>query len=173
VLRDFSKVLALAVDLAALEGSGSAGQPTGISTTAGIGAVTGTSLAYAGVVEFQTDVAAGNALDMGSAYVTTPAVASLMLQRQRFSSTDTPLWTGNVLDGQMAGFRATTTTQLTAASMIFGDFSQVVIGEWGMFEIAMNPYANFPAGITGIRGMQTIDIGVRQAAAFSRATSIT
>jgi HK97 family phage major capsid protein len=173
VLRDFSKVLALAVDLAALEGSGSAGQPTGISATAGIGAVTGTSLPYAGVVEFQTDVAAGNALDLGSAYVTTPAVASLMMQRQRFSSTDTPLWTGNVLDGQMAGFRATTTTQLTAASMIFGDFSQVVIGEWGMFEIAMNPYANFPAGITGIRGMQTIDIGVRQAAAFSRATSIT
>lgn len=173
VLRDFSKVLALAVDLAALEGSGASGQPTGISTTPSIGAVTGTSLAYAGIVEFQTDVATGNALDLGSAYVTTPAVAGLLMQRQRFSSTDTPLWTGNVLDGQMAGFRATTTTQMTAASMIFGDFSQVVIGEWGMFEIAMNPYANFPAGITGIRGMQTIDIGVRQAAAFSRATSIT
>ena len=57
--------------------------------------------------------------------------------------------------------------------MTFGDFSQVVIGEWGLFELAMNPYANFPAGITGIRAIQSVDVGIRQAAAFSRATSIT
>jgi HK97 family phage major capsid protein len=173
VMNDLTRVIALAVDLAGLQGSGSAGQPTGISGTAGIGSVTGTSLAYAGVVEFQTDVAAGNALSTGSAYVTTPAVAGLLMGRQRFSSTDTPLWVGSVLDGQMGGFGATTTTQITAASMIFGDFSQVLIAEWGMFELAMNPYASFVAGITGIRAMQSIDVGVRQAAAFSRATSIT
>jgi HK97 family phage major capsid protein len=173
VMNDLTKVIGLAIDLAGLEGSGASGQPTGISATAGIGSVTGTSLAYAGVVEFQTDVAAGNALSTGSAYVTTPAVAGLLMQRQRFASTDTPLWSGSVLDGQMAGFGATTTTQVTAASMVFGDFSQVVIAEWGMLELAMNPYANFAAGITGIRAMQSVDVGIRQAAAFSRATSIT
>lgn len=37
----------------------------------------------------------------------------------------------------------------------------------------MNPYASFATGITGIRAMQTVDVGIRQAAAFSRATSIT
>jgi hypothetical protein len=42
-----------------------------------------------------------------------------------------------------------------------------------MLELAMNPYANFAAGITGIRAMQSVDVGIRQAAAFSRATSIT
>ena len=173
VMNDLAKVLALAIDLAACEGSGSSGQPTGISATAGIGSVTGTSLDYADVVEFQTDAAAGNALADGCAYLTTPAVAGLLMQRQRFSSTDTPLWMGSVLDGQMAGYRATTTTQITAASMIFGDFSQVVIGEWGMLEIALNPYASFTAAITGIRAIQSVDIGIRQAAAFSRATSIT
>jgi hypothetical protein len=95
------------------------------------------------------------------------------MQRQRFSGTDTPLWTGSVLDGQVAGFRGTTTTQVTAASMTFGDFEQVVIGEWGLLEIALNPYANFTSAITGIRAMQSVDVGIRQAAAFSRATSIT
>lgn len=173
VLNDFARVIALAIDLAALEGSGASGQPSGISVTAGIGSVTGTSLAYAGVVEFQTDVAGGNALTPNCAYVTTPTVAGVLSQRQRFTSTDTPLWTGNVLEGQMGGFLATTTTQVTAASMVFGDFSQVVIGEWGMFELALNPYASFAAGITGIRAMQSVDVGIRQAAAFSRATSIT
>lgn len=173
VMNDLARVIALAIDLAALEGSGASGQPTGIASTAGIGSVTGTTLAYAGIVEFQTDVAAGNALTPNCAYVTTPAIAGLLMQRQRFSSTDTPLWTGSVLDGQMGGFGATTTTQVTAASMTFGDFSQVVIGEWGMFELALNPYAAFATGISGIRAMQSVDVGIRQAAAFSRATSIT
>ena len=173
VMNDLARVIAIAIDLAALEGSGASGQPTGISQTAGIGSVTGTSLAYAGVLEFQSDVAGGNALAENCAYVTTPAVAALLAARQRFASTDTPLWEGNLLDGRMSGFRAVSTLQVTAASMIFGDFSQVIVGDWGRLEIAMNPYANFQAAITGIRAIQTVDVGVRYAAAFSRATSIT
>lgn len=173
VMNDLVAVLARAIDLAALEGTGASGQPAGISVTAGIGSVTGTSLAYAGVIEFQSDVAAANALAPGCAYVTTPAVAALLKGRQRFTSTDTPLWQGNILDGNIEGFRAQTTTAITAASMVFGDFSSVVIGEWGMLELAMNPYANFQAAITGIRAIQTVDVGIRYAGAFSRATSIT
>lgn len=173
VMNDLAKVLAIAIDLAAFEGSGASGQPLGISGASGIGSVTGTSIAYAGVIEFQTDVAGSNALAANCAYVTTPAVAALLAQRQRFTSTDSPLWEGNILDGKVLGFNAKSTLQLTAASMIFGDFSQVVIGEWGMLEIALNPYANFAAAITGVRAIQTVDVGVRIGAAFSRATSIT
>jgi HK97 family phage major capsid protein len=173
VMNDLARVIGIAIDLAGFEGSGASGQPTGISATAGIGSVTGTTLAYAGVLEFQTDVAGANALTEACAYVTTPAVAALLSARQRFTSTDTPLWQGNLLDGQMCGFRAASTLQVTAASMVFGDFSQVVIGEWGMLELALNPYANFASAISGIRAIQTVDVGVRQAGAFSRATSIT
>lgn len=173
VINDLTRVLALAIDLAALQGTGTGGQPTGIANTAGIGSVTGTTLGLPGIIEFQTDVAAGNALTSNSAYVTTPNVAALLMQRQRFASTDTPLWTGNVLDGNVMGYRATTSTQVTAASMIFGDFSNVVIGEWGFLEIALNPYASFAAAITGIRAIQTVDVAIRQAAAFSRAVTIT
>lgn len=173
VMNDLARVLALSIDLKALEGDGTGGTPTGIANTAGIGAVTGTTLGYAGVIEFQTDVAAANALTPNCAFVTTPTIAGTLMQRQRFSSTDTPLWTGTVLDGQLGGYQATTTTQVTAASMTFGDFEQVVIGEWGFLEIGLNPYANYPAGIVGIRAIQTVDVAIRQAAAFSRATSIT
>lgn len=173
VMDDLAKVMALAIDLAVFEGSGSSGQPSGISVTAGIGSVTGGSLDLADCIEFQTDLAAGNALVDGCAYITTPAVAGLLKGRARISSTDSvTLWQGSVLDGTIEGFRATTSTQLTAASMIFGDFSQAVIAEWGMLEIALNPYAAFPTAITGIRAIQSVDIGIRQAAAFSRATSI-
>lgn len=174
VMGDLAKVLALAIDLAAFEGSGSSGQPTGISQTANIGSVTGGSLDLADIIEFQTDLAGSNALADGCAYVTTPAVAGLLKGRARIASTDSKtIWEGSILDGTVDGFRATSTTQLTAASMIFGDFSQVVIGEWGMLEIALNPYAAFATAITGIRAIQSVDVGIRQAAAFSRSTSIT
>lgn len=170
---DFSKVLALAIDGAAISGSGASGQPTGVISTAGIGAVTGTSLGYAGIVEFQTDVATANALGERSAYLTTPAVAGLLMQRQRFASTDSPLWMGSVLDGLVAGFQASSSTQVPAANMLFGDFSQIIIGNWGVLEIETNPYANFAAGIIGVRAMASVDIGIRQAGAFSLATGIT
>jgi len=49
----------------------------------------------------------------------------------------------------------------------------VIIGEWGTLELAVNPVANFAAGIVGIRAFQSIDVGIRYAGAFARATSIT
>lgn len=170
---DLAKQVALAADLAGLEGSGASGQPTGISNTAGIGSVTGTSLAYAGILEFQTDVATSNVEPMAGGYVTTPAVAALLMARSRFASTDTPLWTGNIWNGQMSGFPAMSSNQPTAASMVFGDWSELVIGEWGVLEVETNPYANFQAGIIGVRAMYTMDVGVRRPFAYSRATSIT
>jgi hypothetical protein len=63
--------------------------------------------------------------------------------------------------------------QLTAASMMFGDWQELVIGEWGVLEVEVNPYANFQAGIIGVRAMYSMDVGVRRPFAFSRATSIT
>jgi HK97 family phage major capsid protein len=173
VMSDLSKVVALAIDAAALSGPGTGGQPTGITATGGIGAVTGTTLGYAGIVEFQTDVANSNALAANCGYVTTPTVAGLLKARQRFTSTDTPIWQGNILDGEIEGFKAMSSLQMAAASMIFGDFSQVIIGEWGMLEIAMNPYASFTAAITGVRAIQTCDVGIRIPGAFSLATTIT
>ena len=173
VMGDLAKVLALGIDLAGLEGSGSSGQPSGISVTSGIGSFTGTSLDYAALLNAQADVAAANALTPGCAYVTTPTVASLLAARTRFSSTNTPLWDGNLLDANVVGYRGMTTNAVTAATAIFGDFSQVIIGEWGTLELALNPYASFTAGIVGVRAFQSVDIGIRIAGAFSRSTSIT
>lgn len=172
IMDDLAQVLAVAIDAAAINTGGS-GAPVGILGTSGIGSVTGTSIDLAKILEFQTDVAGANALNANCAYLTTPAVAALLAQRQKFSSTDTPLWTGNILDGNVLGFKGVTSLQVPAATMIFGDFSQVVQAEWGALEIASNPYANFAAGITGIRAFYTCDVGVRVAGAFSAASSIT
>lgn len=173
VTEDLSQVVAIAADLAVLNGSGASGQPTGIINTAGIGSVTGTTLGYAGILEFQTDVASSNVRPASGGYVTTPTVAALMLQRQRFTSTDTPLWNGNVWDGQMSGFKAMSSNQVPSGNMLFGDWNEVIVAEWGVLEVEVNPYANFQAGIIGIRAIYSMDVGVRRPFAFSLATSIT
>lgn len=171
VMSDLAASVALAADLAVLNGSGASGQPTGIINTAGIGSVTGTSLAYAGIIEFQTDVAAANV--SGNGYVTTPAVAGLLKQRVKFSGTASPLWDGRLEDAVVDGYRGMSSNQMPSANMIYGDWSKVVIGEWGVLEVQVNPYANFQAGIIGVRALYTMDVGVRYAGAFSLATSIT
>jgi HK97 family phage major capsid protein len=173
VTDDLAQVVALAADLSVLSGSGASGQPTGLTTVSGTGSVTGTSLAYAGILEFQTDVATSNVVPARGGYVTTPAVAGLLMARSRFANTDTPLWVGNLWDGQMAGFPAMSSNQIGAATAIFGDWQEVVVGEWGVLEVEVNPYANFQAGIIGVRAMYSLDVGIRRPFAFSIATSIT
>ena len=173
VTSDLARVGGLGIDSAVLAGSGASGQPTGITNTAGIGSVTGTSLGYAGVLEFQTDIATANVLPQAAGYATTPTVAALMMQRVKFASTASPLWEGNLWDGTMAGFQAMSSNQMAAGSMLFGDWSSVVVAEWGVLEIEVNPFANFQAGIVGVRAMVSMDCGLRYPAAFSLATTIT
>ncbi len=173
VMSDLAQSVGLAVDLAALSGSGASGQPTGITATSGVGSVTGTSLAYAGMLEFQTDI--GNALQSGASlgYVTTGAVAALLAARVKFSSTASPLWDGSLLNADVCGFPGMSSAQMASATMIFGDWAQLVIAEWGSLAIEVNPYANFQAGIIGVRALYAVDVGVRIPSAFSVATSIT
>ncbi len=173
VNRDLSAIVALAVDQAAINGSGASGQPTGIINTAGIGSVTGTSIAYAGILEFQTDVASNNVQPVRGGYATTAAVAALLMQRVKFSSTASPLWEGNVWDGNVAGFPAMSSAQIPSANILFGDWNECVIGEWGVLEVEVNPYANFQAGIIGVRALYSVDVAVRRPFAFSLATSVT
>jgi HK97 family phage major capsid protein len=170
---DLARVVGLAVDLAGISGPGTAGQPTGITGVTGVGTAnpgTTTNLSYADMIRFQSTVAAGNAFMPGFGYVTTPTVAGFLMGKPRFTNSDTPIWQGNILDGQVVGAPAMTSLQIGSGTVLAGDFSQVVIGEWGVLEIEANPYAQFQAGIVGIRALYTVDIGVRYGAAFALGT---
>lgn len=171
VMTDLAAQVALAVDRAGLNGSGASGQPTGIINTGGIGAFTGTSITHALLLNSQTDLAVANTLTEGCGYVSHPLATELLMTRQRWTGTDTPLWTGNMLNGQCIGYRAMTSNQMPASRLLFGDFSQVVVGEWGVLELAVNPVENFLAGIIGLRAMYSVDIGIRYAGAFSYAAN--
>lgn len=173
VTDDLASVVAIAADLSVLNGSGASGQPTGIIQTPGIGSVTGTTIDYAKTLEFQTDVAASNVVPVSGGYVTTPLVAAIMMGRVKFANTATPLWDGNIWNGSVCGFPGMSSNQMPSASLLFGDWQEVVVGEWGVLEVEVNPYANFQAGIIGVRAMYSLDVGVRRPFAFSYSSSTT
>ena len=133
--------------------------------------VTGSSIAFAGILEFQTDI--GNALSQSCGYVTTPAVAALLKARVEISSTYSPLWVGSLLDGTVTGMRAMTSAQVSSGYILFGDWAQVIMAEWGSLAVEVNPYANFQAGIIGVRALYAMDAGLRIPGAFSVASSVT
>jgi len=172
LLKDISGELRRAVDAALIGGTGAAGQPTGIVTQAA-GAFTGTSLDFAKLLDAQSDLAANNALTEGCAYVTTPTVAALLAARVRFASTASPLWDGSLTRGTVLGHTAISSTSVPSGTAIFGDFSQVVLGEWGGLEVTSNPFQDFSRGLISVRAWYTCDVGVRCPGSFSVATGCT
>jgi hypothetical protein len=96
-----------------------------------------------------------------------------MMARQRFTGTDSPLWQGAFGDGNIAGCRAIASGSVPASTAVFGHWTSLVIGLWAGLTIEINPYAGFTTGVLGMRALLACDIGVRRAADFSVATSIT
>lgn len=168
VMTDLARVLAQSADLAALAGTGTGGEPTGIINTTGIGTFgTVNAMEYADILEAQTDLASFNALRPGCAYVADPTTAGLLMGRSRFANTDTPLWDGSLLDANMGGFPALATNQMSANTMLFGWWPSVIIGEWGVLELQTNPYSDFTRGLSAIRAWYTMDVALRYPQAFT------
>lgn len=185
VRDDLAKVLAIAIDLAAIKGTGSSGQPTGVLNTSGIGSVAlgtnGAAPTWASVVNLWKEVAIDNA-DMGTlSYMTNAAAVAKMLVTPKQSSGVEGNFIANRRD-ELAGFPMWMTNQvpsnLTKASgsslsaMIFGNWAELLIGEWGVLDILTDPYTGGAAGTLRIRLLMTVDLGVRHAQSFSAITDM-
>ena len=180
VKRDLASVIALEVDRAAIHGTGTAPQPRGIVATSGIGSVAGgtngAAPTYANIVALETAVAVSNA-DIGSlAYLTNTRVRGL-LKRTFVNTTggETPVFTQ---DGMMNGYRAAVTNQVSntltkgtsvgnCSAIIFGNFSDLIIGMWGGLDLTVDPYTFSTSGTIRIVAMQDVDVAVRNAASFA------
>lgn len=174
LLSDLAQQVAIAADAGALAGDGTGGAPTGITNTAGIGAFTGTALDYAAVLDAQVDVVKANAMLGGLGYVFDPDTTAKLMTRVKFSGTASPIWAGNILEtNDCAGLRGMTSNQVAANSGIFGAWATLVMAEWGVLELAVNPNQNFAAGTTGLRAWYTMDVGLRYAGAFSATSGVT
>ena len=173
--RQLALGMAAGVDLAMLVGLGGA-QPLGNTNTPGINTIVGTALDRAKAIDFQTQAANANAIiDPNSqAYITTPTVAALLAGRQEFTGVATTLWGGSIVKGKVVGTDARSTKAMTAGSMVFGDFSQSALIEFGAMAIAVNSSdTNFNKGVIAIRALWMLDVIVTEPKSFTLASSVT
>ena len=164
VTSDIARVMALAIDYAILEGDG-VNKPLGVVNVTGVSTSTIASAGsptYAELVEFETDIDTSNALTGNLAYVTTPAVKGNLKTTAKDSGSGIFLLDGGVANG----YPVATSTQLTANRIIFGNFSDVIIGNWGVLDIGMDESTLSASGGKVIRAFQDVDSAVRHAESF-------
>jgi HK97 family phage major capsid protein len=182
VRRLLAEDIALGIDYAALHGSGSNDQPTGL-TGQGIGSVAGgtNGLAptWAHIVELETDVSVANA-DVGNlAYLTNAKVRGKL--KQIFTNAtygEIPLWTTEGGMGMLNGYRAEVSNQVSStltkgsssgvcSAIFFGNWRELIIALWGGLDLVVDPYSLATTNLTRITANTYADVGVKHAGSFS------
>lgn len=171
VMSDIAAVLARTVDKAIISGTGSAGQPTGILNTTGVTevAMVGANFAWADAVALESLLAEADAPD-AVAYLCRPGIRGTLKTTPKIGTTYPVYLVGD--DNTLNGYPVETTTQMPAATLIYGDFSTVILGEWGILEIEANRHGSgFRAGNIEVRGLQSVDVAVRYPQALKKNTA--
>jgi HK97 family phage major capsid protein/HK97 family phage prohead protease len=187
VRNDVARVMGLGIDSAALVGTGTAGQPLGVFNQAGIGSVVGaggngTAISIDDMIDLETAVASSDA-DFGSlAYMTNAKVVGALKKLK--STTGQYLWTNapggqrGATPGEINGYTVARTNQVPSnltkgtgtnlSAVYYGNWSDILIAEWGSMEILLNPYgAGFKSGTLEMRALQAVDVNIRHAASFA------
>ncbi|HZV93214.1 MAG TPA: phage major capsid protein [Caldimonas sp.] len=187
VRNDLVETSALAVDAAALYGTGTSSQPTGIANTPDVGAVVmgtnGGDYTFDALVSLYAAPLVANAPQANLAYAINGKVRGYLATLK--SSTGQYLWNpsqgiAGASPNSLLGYRYGVSNQLpynltkgTSAGIcsmsIFGNWQELLIGEWGVLEFMVNPYdsTGFANGDVVVRAMQTIDVGLRHPESFA------
>ncbi|MBT9134424.1 MAG: hypothetical protein DDT38_01158 [Firmicutes bacterium] len=180
VRNDLATTVAIAIDFAALHGTGAANEPRGVASTAGIGVVVGGANGavptWAHVVGLETAVSIANA-DVGNlSYITNARVRGRMKQTQKLATTDSVmLWDANA--SPLNGYPVHVTQQVLSnlvrgsgtglSAIFFGNWADLIIGYWGTLDILVDPYTGGTAGTVRAIVLQDVDVAIRRPASFS------
>jgi len=169
----------------AIQGSGSSGQPTGILNTSGINDLDISAdtdvaaLTWQDIVDLVKLVEEDNGIvnDAAAGFLSNPKVKSKLATTVKVGSTDSVMllndpW--NNLYGYPTGFTSNVPSNLNpgdggtdASALIFGDFSQLIIGQFGAPSIMVNPFSGDKSGTVRLTLLAEMDVGVRNAVSFA------
>jgi HK97 family phage major capsid protein/HK97 family phage prohead protease len=166
---DLTKSIATAIDLGALAGSGSSGQPTGIANTSGINTTTfaAANPTWAEIVAMESAVANDNALNGSLGYICRPADFGTLKTTEKATGTAQFVVSP---DNSMNGYNVVRSNQVTSGDFYFGNFADLLIGMYGGLDIQVDPYALSTSGGVRIVALQTVDVAVRHAVSFCKSS---
>lgn len=162
---DLTQSLATAIDLGALAGSGSSGQPTGVKNTSGVNTTTFSDAnpTWAEIVAMESAIANDNALTGNLSYICRPADFGTLKTTEK--ATNTAQFVVSP-DNSMNGYSVIRSNQVTSGDFYFGNFADLLIGLYGGLDITVDPYALSTSGGVRIVALQTVDVAVRHAVSF-------
>lgn len=181
VRSDIAAIHALAIDLAAITGSGTSNQPAGILSNTSVGVVAlganGAVPTFAALVQLEAAVENANADTGPRGYLTSPGIKGTLKTTTVFaSSLGVPVWLGG-LEGEANGYPAYATNQMganltkgtatNASAIIYGAWANLLIGEWGALEVLVDPYTLAGYGMLAVTSFQMIDIALRYPESFA------
>lgn len=180
VLNDLATNLGLGIQQAAINGTGASNQPSGLLTRITptvIGGTNGLAPTWQNIIDLETAVATANA-DVGNmGYLVNAKTRGKLKSTQKFTGTNgMPVWdAGNApLNGYQAAVTNAVPSNLTkgsspgvASAIIFGNFSDLMIGMWGTTDLMRDPYANSTSGGVRIIALQDVDVQVRNTESFA------
>jgi HK97 family phage major capsid protein len=184
---------ALALDLAAIHGTGQGNQPLGIYNQVGVATVdfssasfgTSNKIAYTGCVQMEVLVANANALLGTLGYMTTPGIAGDAKTTLKFPAAAIAqggvLWEGQLQSGNLNGYRAVATNQVSKTmgtgglpsggsnhGLIYGNWADVLIGQFGgAMEMIVDPYSLKKQGLVEVTSFQMADVAIRHPGSFA------
>lgn len=170
-----SRNIALEIDRAAINGSGTGAEPRGLLNDPDV-----PTLAYATDLHITTGnmIAAAdlaNVTDTRAFLGTNGVKAAAMQLRDGYGRA---ISIAETFNGETARFSNQAPNNLGAESedhaLIYGDWRDFLIGVWSQLDILVNPFAEsaYSKGNILIRAMATVDFGVRRPASFVAATGV-
>lgn len=175
------------LEKAAINGSGSDGEPTGILNTSGIGSVAmgtnGGAIDWKHIVALETEVNSKNANRGRMAYLSNAKVNGALKVTEmatgtaRFLLSNEAPKTLNGYPFDWTNLVPSTLTKGTAASkcsaLIFGNFQDLYIGQWGGLDIVVDPYTGARNGEIIITLNAWNDVKVVEPKSFAAIVDIT
>lgn len=166
VRRDLAIALANAIDVAGYYGSGSDKQPRGITRYNGINSVpfSAANPTFPEVVQMETEIASDEADVNSMAYVFNARMRGHFKTAQKFTGTDgSTIWEpGKTVNG----YRTEVTNRIGNGEVIFGNFSDLIVGMWGGLDLTVDPYSKSKSGALRIVVFQDVDFVLRRLESF-------
>lgn len=190
VQDDLLRSVADKIEYYAIQGSGSSGQPTGILNDGSVGNVdisAGTdvdALTWADITNIVKTVEDANGVinQATLGWLSNPKVKAKLANTSRVASTDSVMlmndpW--NSIYGYRAEFTSNVPSDLNpgdggtdASAVIFGDFSQLIVGLFGAPSILIDETTGGLAGTVRIIIHQDVDIALRNAVSFAKTDEV-
>ena len=185
VRNDLYASLGQEIDRSALNGAGTGSEPSGILASTSVGTSTigaqGGAPTWASIVELETLVAAGNADRGRTAYFfNSKTRGKLKTVVKSTSAVAGFIWEP---DNTVNGYQTYVTNQLPSnltkgtttgqSAAIFGNWSDLMIGQWGGLDLLVDPFTASNTGTVRVVALQDVDIAIRRTASFAVAKDYT